>query len=192
MTLTTYGSVAYQLKDANLEASGTCDFVCKALSIVNKTGKKTIRKNILFVYQLLIRKFLSLYYLQLSFSLIKRVIKKFCECELLARETISSRFFWWKQFLWTNCAGCRVCFRSGLSSATSKEKEIINTGNGTICLYTWRLGPRNYGVQTYTKETSCAKNLRFGSFKLFLELFLYIFLQLLSRWFSYVSLHFRS
>lgn len=39
MTLTTYGSVAYQLKDANLEASGTCDFVCKALSIVNKTGK---------------------------------------------------------------------------------------------------------------------------------------------------------
>lgn len=39
MTLTTYGSVAYQLKDAHLEASSTCDFVCKALSIVNKTGK---------------------------------------------------------------------------------------------------------------------------------------------------------
>ncbi|ERL95290.1 hypothetical protein D910_12556 [Dendroctonus ponderosae] len=39
LTLTTYGSVAYQLKDANLEASGTCDFVCKALGIVNKTGK---------------------------------------------------------------------------------------------------------------------------------------------------------
>lgn len=38
ISLTTYGSVAYQLKDANLEASGTCDFVCKALSIVNKTG----------------------------------------------------------------------------------------------------------------------------------------------------------
>ncbi|KAH1027225.1 hypothetical protein HUJ05_000776 [Dendroctonus ponderosae] len=38
LTLTTYGSVAYQLKDANLEASGTCDFVCKALGIVNKTG----------------------------------------------------------------------------------------------------------------------------------------------------------
>ncbi|RZC42390.1 hypothetical protein BDFB_013892, partial [Asbolus verrucosus] len=37
LSLTTYGSVAYQLKDANLEASGTCDFVCKALSIVNKT-----------------------------------------------------------------------------------------------------------------------------------------------------------
>lgn len=42
MTLTTYGSVAYQLKDANLEASGTCDFVCKALSIVNKTGKQKL------------------------------------------------------------------------------------------------------------------------------------------------------
>lgn len=40
MTLTTYGSVAYQLKDANLEASGTCDFVCKALSIVNRTGER--------------------------------------------------------------------------------------------------------------------------------------------------------
>lgn len=39
LSLTTYGSVAYQLKDANLEATGTCDFVCKALSIVNKTGK---------------------------------------------------------------------------------------------------------------------------------------------------------
>lgn len=39
ISLTTYGSVAYQLKDANLEATGTCDFVCKAMSIVNKTGK---------------------------------------------------------------------------------------------------------------------------------------------------------
>uniref|UniRef100_A0AAR5P0U0 Galectin n=1 Tax=Dendroctonus ponderosae TaxID=77166 RepID=A0AAR5P0U0_DENPD len=42
LTLTTYGSVAYQLKDANLEASGTCDFVCKALGIVNKTVMVTI------------------------------------------------------------------------------------------------------------------------------------------------------
>ncbi|CAG9864084.1 unnamed protein product [Phyllotreta striolata] len=42
LTLTTYGSVAYQLKDANLEASGTCDFVCKALDIVNKTAIVTI------------------------------------------------------------------------------------------------------------------------------------------------------
>ncbi|XP_044259085.1 peptidyl-prolyl cis-trans isomerase CYP95-like [Tribolium madens] len=42
ISLTTYGSVAYQLKDANLEASGTCDFVCKALSIVNKTVVVTI------------------------------------------------------------------------------------------------------------------------------------------------------
>lgn len=39
ISLTTYGSVAYQLKDANLEASGTFDFVCKALSIVNRTGE---------------------------------------------------------------------------------------------------------------------------------------------------------
>lgn len=38
LTLTTYGSVAYQLKDANLEATGTCDFVFRALRIVNKTG----------------------------------------------------------------------------------------------------------------------------------------------------------
>lgn len=42
MSLTTYGSVAYQLKDANLEATGTCDFVCKAMTIVNRTGKKGI------------------------------------------------------------------------------------------------------------------------------------------------------
>lgn len=39
VSLATYGSVAYQLKDANLEASGTCDFVCRALRIVNKTGR---------------------------------------------------------------------------------------------------------------------------------------------------------
>lgn len=38
LSLTTYGSVAYQLKDANLEATSTCDFVCKALTIVNRTG----------------------------------------------------------------------------------------------------------------------------------------------------------
>ncbi|XP_074041149.1 uncharacterized protein [Leptinotarsa decemlineata] len=42
ISLTTYGSVAYQLKDANLEATGTCDFVCRALSIVNKTVIVTI------------------------------------------------------------------------------------------------------------------------------------------------------
>lgn len=39
LSLTTYGSVAYQLKDANLEATGTCDFVCRAMRIVNKTGE---------------------------------------------------------------------------------------------------------------------------------------------------------
>lgn len=39
LALTTYGSVAYQLKDANLEATGTCDFIFRALRIVNKTGE---------------------------------------------------------------------------------------------------------------------------------------------------------
>jgi hypothetical protein len=38
--LTAYGSVVYQLKDANMEASGTCDFVCRALRIVYKTGER--------------------------------------------------------------------------------------------------------------------------------------------------------
>ncbi|KAK4882610.1 hypothetical protein RN001_005929 [Aquatica leii] len=42
LSLTTYGSVAYQLKDANLEATSTCDFVCKALTIVNRTVVVTI------------------------------------------------------------------------------------------------------------------------------------------------------
>lgn len=37
--LTTYGSVAYQLKDANMEASGTMDFVCRAAKIMNRTSK---------------------------------------------------------------------------------------------------------------------------------------------------------
>ncbi|GBP53815.1 hypothetical protein EVAR_42533_1 [Eumeta japonica] len=36
--LTTYGSVAYQLKDANMEASGTVDFVCRAARIMNRTS----------------------------------------------------------------------------------------------------------------------------------------------------------
>lgn len=39
MGLTTYGSVAYQLKDANMEASGTVDFVCRAAKIMNRTSK---------------------------------------------------------------------------------------------------------------------------------------------------------
>ncbi|XP_053999805.1 uncharacterized protein LOC128887666 [Hylaeus anthracinus] len=33
----TYGSVAFQLKDANLEACSTCDFVFRALKVVSKT-----------------------------------------------------------------------------------------------------------------------------------------------------------
>ncbi|KAK9719666.1 hypothetical protein QE152_g22557 [Popillia japonica] len=42
ISLTTYGSVAYQLKDANLEATSTCDFIIKAMNIVNKTVVVTI------------------------------------------------------------------------------------------------------------------------------------------------------
>ncbi|XP_065157466.1 uncharacterized protein [Atheta coriaria] len=42
LTLTTYGSVAYQLKDANLEANDTCDFIFKALQIFNKTVVVTV------------------------------------------------------------------------------------------------------------------------------------------------------
>lgn len=37
-----YGSVVYQLKDANMEASGICDFLFRALRIVFKTGKLNI------------------------------------------------------------------------------------------------------------------------------------------------------
>ncbi|CAG9562819.1 unnamed protein product [Danaus chrysippus] len=40
--LTTYGSVAYQLKDANMEASGTVDFVCRAARIMNRTIVMTV------------------------------------------------------------------------------------------------------------------------------------------------------
>ncbi|CAK1585733.1 unnamed protein product [Parnassius mnemosyne] len=40
--LTTYGSVAYQLKDANMEASSTVDFVCRAAKIMNRTILMTV------------------------------------------------------------------------------------------------------------------------------------------------------
>ncbi|XP_026319232.1 uncharacterized protein LOC113229765 [Hyposmocoma kahamanoa] len=40
--LTTYGSVAYQLKDANMEASGTVDFICRAARIINRTIVMTV------------------------------------------------------------------------------------------------------------------------------------------------------
>ncbi|KDR15664.1 hypothetical protein L798_09741, partial [Zootermopsis nevadensis] len=42
MGLTACGSVVFQLKDANMEASGTCDFVCRALRIVYKTVVVTV------------------------------------------------------------------------------------------------------------------------------------------------------
>ena len=38
--LTPYGSVVYQLKDANMEASGTCDFVWRAMQVFYKTGEE--------------------------------------------------------------------------------------------------------------------------------------------------------
>ncbi|XP_064072356.1 uncharacterized protein LOC113400846 [Vanessa tameamea] len=40
--LTTYGSVAYQLKDANMEATGTIDFICRAAKIMNRTIVMTV------------------------------------------------------------------------------------------------------------------------------------------------------
>ncbi|XP_039288859.1 nascent polypeptide-associated complex subunit alpha, muscle-specific form-like isoform X2 [Nilaparvata lugens] len=36
--LSAYGSVVYQLNHANMESSGLCDFVCRALHIVYRTG----------------------------------------------------------------------------------------------------------------------------------------------------------
>ncbi|KAJ8665359.1 hypothetical protein QAD02_007021 [Eretmocerus hayati] len=41
MGVAVYGSLAYQLKDAHLEASGTCDFVLRALRVVGKTSVVT-------------------------------------------------------------------------------------------------------------------------------------------------------
>ncbi|XP_015179531.1 PREDICTED: uncharacterized protein LOC107068043 [Polistes dominula] len=38
----TYGSVVFQLKDAHLEANGTCDFVFRALRVISKTMIVTI------------------------------------------------------------------------------------------------------------------------------------------------------
>lgn len=42
LTVATYGSLAFQLKDAHLEASGTCDFVFRALGVVSKTLVVTV------------------------------------------------------------------------------------------------------------------------------------------------------
>ncbi|XP_020706430.2 uncharacterized protein LOC105683128 [Athalia rosae] len=42
LAVATYGSLAFQLKDAHLEASGTCDFVSRALSVVGKTLVVTV------------------------------------------------------------------------------------------------------------------------------------------------------
>lgn len=42
MAVAAYGSLVFQLKDAHLEASGTCDFVLRALRVVGKTSVVTI------------------------------------------------------------------------------------------------------------------------------------------------------
>lgn len=38
----TYGSLVFQLKDAHREASGTCDFVFKAMAVICKTMVVTV------------------------------------------------------------------------------------------------------------------------------------------------------
>ncbi|XP_076619351.1 uncharacterized protein LOC143340867 [Colletes latitarsis] len=49
----TYGSVVFQLKDANLEANSTCDFVFRALKVVFKTRVVTVSLVCLFAFPLL-------------------------------------------------------------------------------------------------------------------------------------------
>lgn len=53
----TYGSVVFQLKDANLEANGTCDFVFRALQVICKTKVVTVCLMILFTFPLLMLTF---------------------------------------------------------------------------------------------------------------------------------------
>ena len=38
--MSAYGSIVYQMKDANMEANSTCEFVYKALKIFSKTGEE--------------------------------------------------------------------------------------------------------------------------------------------------------
>lgn len=38
--MSAYGSIVYQMKDANMEANSTCEFVYKALKIISKTGEQ--------------------------------------------------------------------------------------------------------------------------------------------------------
>lgn len=42
MGVAMYGSLVFQLKDAHLEANGTCDFVFRALRVVSKTTVVTV------------------------------------------------------------------------------------------------------------------------------------------------------
>ncbi|XP_076236651.1 uncharacterized protein LOC143180656 [Calliopsis andreniformis] len=49
----TYGSVVFQLKDANLEANNTCDFVFRAMKVVSKTRVVTVCLILLFTLPVL-------------------------------------------------------------------------------------------------------------------------------------------
>ncbi|XP_069978429.1 transmembrane protein 272 [Penaeus vannamei] len=42
--MSTYGSIAYQMRDANMDSNNTCEFVYKALKIICKTGVQYIRE----------------------------------------------------------------------------------------------------------------------------------------------------
>ncbi|XP_023290831.1 uncharacterized protein LOC105702924 isoform X2 [Orussus abietinus] len=48
----TYGSLVFQLKDAHLEASGICDFVCRGMKVVSKTMVVTVFMACLFIVPL--------------------------------------------------------------------------------------------------------------------------------------------
>lgn len=49
----TYGSVVFQLKDADLEANGTCDFVFRGLKVLCKTRVVTASLILLFILPVL-------------------------------------------------------------------------------------------------------------------------------------------
>lgn len=37
--MSAYGSIIYQMKDANMDSNSTCEFVYKALKVISKTGE---------------------------------------------------------------------------------------------------------------------------------------------------------
>lgn len=50
--LSAYGSVVYQLNHANMESSGLCDFVCRALGIVYRTGELSSDTSLLWLIRI--------------------------------------------------------------------------------------------------------------------------------------------